>query len=293
MEKIFFSIPNHRQEIEFQEEFTKTFNGEDFLLYDSGPEENHILIFSTRRNLQLLSQRDHWYADGTFKTVPLLFNRLYTIHGLKEDASVSLLYALLPNRTKETYEHLLKQLKILQPVLSPRTITVDFEKPMITALRNEFPDARLRGCLFHFTQCILRDVKSKGLKQRQETDVEFALKLRMLPAVAFVPTESVVEVFETLSENEIFPPEAQEVVDYFEDTWIGRPHRRQRRPPQFDLNMWSLYQSILEDLSKTNNSVEGWHRGFTERVSAMHPNIWKFNYIKKEQSLNEIRIGNM
>ncbi|KAK9736154.1 hypothetical protein QE152_g12808 [Popillia japonica] len=109
----------------------------------------------------------------------------------------------------------------------------------------------------------------------------------MLPAVAFVPTESVVEVFETLCENGIFPPEAQEVVDYFEDTWIGGPHRRQRRPLQFDLDMWNLYQSImwnlyqsiLEDLPKTNNSVEGWHRGFAERIGAMHPNIWKFiNY---------------
>ncbi|KAK9680852.1 hypothetical protein QE152_g38782 [Popillia japonica] len=78
------ALPNHRQEIEFQEEFTKTFNGEDFLLYDSGPKENHILIFSTRRNLQLLSQSDHWYADATFKTVPLLFNKLYTINGLKK-----------------------------------------------------------------------------------------------------------------------------------------------------------------------------------------------------------------
>ncbi|KAK9753233.1 hypothetical protein QE152_g3702 [Popillia japonica] len=91
---------------------------------------------------------------------------------------------------------------------------------MITALRNKFPDARLRGCAFHFTQCILRAINSKGLKQRYETDVEFALKPRMLPAVAFMPTESVVEIFETLCENEIFPSEAQEVVDYFEYTWI-------------------------------------------------------------------------
>ncbi|KAK9738133.1 hypothetical protein QE152_g10125 [Popillia japonica] len=55
--------------------------------------------------------------------------------------------------------------------------------------------------------------------------------------------------------------------------------------------MWNLYQSILEDLPKTNNSVEGRHRGFAERDGAMHPNIRKFiNYIKTEQSLNEIRI---
>ncbi|KAK9736146.1 FLYWCH zinc finger domain [Popillia japonica] len=104
-------------------------------IYDS-IRTSAILIFFARRNLQLLSQSDHWYADGTFKTVPLLFNQLHTIHGLKKDASVPLVYALLPNRSKETYEHLLRQLTILQPVLSPRTITEDFEKPMITLETN-------------------------------------------------------------------------------------------------------------------------------------------------------------
>ncbi len=46
----------------------------------------------------------------------------------------------------------------------------------------------------------------------------------------------------------------------------------------------------MDGLPKTNNSVEGWHRGFEEQVAAHHPNIWKFiNCIKKEQSLNEVR----
>lgn len=126
------------------------------MLFDSGPEENRILIFSTRRNLQYLSQSLHWYADGTFKTVPLLFHQLYTVHWLKENASVPLVFALLLNTLEETYIRFFQELKNLEPLLSPRTITTDFEKAMINAVKKEFPNAKQRGCFFHFTQCIFR-----------------------------------------------------------------------------------------------------------------------------------------
>lgn len=48
---------------------------------------------------------------------------------------------------------------------------------------------------------------------------------------------------------------------------------------------------MLQGLPKTNNSIEGWHRGFQYQISAEHPNIWKFvSAIKREQSLAELRI---
>ena len=134
----------------------------------------------------------------------------------------------------------------------------DFEKAMINACKVEFPDATLRGCFFHFTQCIFRQIQSSGLKQRYETDAEFALKMKMLPALAFVPADFVEQAFEILIDERIFPEEAQPVIDYFEDVWIGRPQRRQRRPPQFSHTTWSVYESVIDDLPKTNNSVEGW-----------------------------------
>lgn len=67
------ALPNDRRDIVFLDEFCKTFNGDDFLLFDSGAEENRILIFPTRRNLLFLAQSENCYADGTFKTMPLLF----------------------------------------------------------------------------------------------------------------------------------------------------------------------------------------------------------------------------
>ena len=109
----------------------------------------------------------------------------------------------------------------------------------------------------------MRSIQSNGLKQKYETEDEFALSLRMLSALAFVPAHSVTEAFEELCNSNIIPPEAQPVVDYVEDTWIGLSDRRLvRRPPQFPHEMWNVYDTVLQDLPKTNNSVEGWHRGF-------------------------------
>ncbi|KAK4875273.1 hypothetical protein RN001_011695 [Aquatica leii] len=63
-------------------EYTRNSNGEPFLLFDSGPNEQRILTFSTERNLTFMENCDHWYADGTFTCTPPLFGQLYTIHGL-------------------------------------------------------------------------------------------------------------------------------------------------------------------------------------------------------------------
>jgi hypothetical protein len=65
--------PENLQELIIPQEFTITLKNEEFLLFDSGPSDNRILIFSTKFNLNQLSLSEHWYADGTFKVVLKLF----------------------------------------------------------------------------------------------------------------------------------------------------------------------------------------------------------------------------
>ena len=82
-------------------------------------------------------------------------------------------------------------------------------------------------------------------------------------------------------------------INYFEDTWIGRPGRRGRgrNAPMFPQALWNCYDASLDDLPKTNNSVEGWHRGFSHLLGSHHPTVWKFiSGLQKEQSLNELRL---
>ena len=106
---------------------------------------------------------------------------------------------------------------------------------------------------------------------------------------AFVALDSVVDTFEIVLNRNIISKEAQKRVYYFEDTWIGRPARRNAcRPPQFPHNLWNYYDTVLQGLPKTNNSEEAWHRSFESQVACHHTNIWKF--LKKEQKFNEILI---
>lgn len=53
-------------------EYTITDRGEKFLFHDNN-DENHFLIFTTTRNLQLLKEYENWFTDGSFKIVPSIF----------------------------------------------------------------------------------------------------------------------------------------------------------------------------------------------------------------------------
>ena len=58
----------------------------------------------------------------------------------------------------------------------------------------------------------------------------------MLAALAFVTEPDVITAFEAMSED--FPLDGQAVIDYFEDTYIGRLRPGDhRRVPLFDLGL--------------------------------------------------------
>jgi hypothetical protein len=46
--------------------FKKTFRGEDFLLGESGEANEKVFLFSTPKNMKILSKNKNWMGDGTF-----------------------------------------------------------------------------------------------------------------------------------------------------------------------------------------------------------------------------------
>jgi hypothetical protein len=52
---------------------------QDFLLHDSGPGGDRLLIFGDRELLGVLGRAELWISDGTFKVVPGIFFQLYSI----------------------------------------------------------------------------------------------------------------------------------------------------------------------------------------------------------------------
>ena len=52
-----------------------------------------------------------------------------------------------------------------------------------------------------------------------------------------------------------------------------------------------MFDRTNEELPRTNNNVEGWHRRFSLQVSSCHPTLWKFlDLLKEEENLVRVEI---
>ena len=43
----------------------------------------------------------------------------------------------------------------------------------------------------------------------------------------------------------------------------------------FPIAEWCQFQRVQEDLGRTNNSVEGWHRRFSSALQCSHPTVFR------------------
>ena len=141
-----------------------------FKYFDSGPGSDRILILTTNSNLDLLRQSRRWCGDGTFKAAPKLWTQLYTIHGQKNGFTLPCVFALLPDKRKETYLRLFRQIKSWideVPQQSEFCIFLsDFEQGAYLAVPEVFPGVDSEGCFFHLSKRLDVHVKQLGLTRK-------------------------------------------------------------------------------------------------------------------------------
>lgn len=168
--------------------------------------------------------------------------------------------------------------------LQPKRISVDYELAAINSFKEAFSGAKILGCFFHLTKNIKKRLGDYHLLGRYNNDAEFAVNVRMVSALAFVRIADLDEAVDELSAA--LPNELQELLQWFEDNYIGRPNRRGngRRPPLFHPEIWSVYDRVISETDRTNNHAEAAHRRLQCELSMDHPTIWKFiNTLKKIQ----------
>ena len=117
----------------------------NFLLFDSGPGPNRILMFGDLLLLDGLARVDLWLADGTFKVVPSIFYQLYSIHfEFVKGMSLAAVYFLLQNKTRDTYDAALTQLKAMIPLADPKRILTDFQTAAMSAFETAYPSVQVQ-----------------------------------------------------------------------------------------------------------------------------------------------------
>lgn len=294
--------PQSIDELDLSEEWSKTLDGKSFA-HIIRKQSSNILLFTTDENLKILTNTECWIMDGTFKMVPTLFKQLYTIHGVIKDANknkktIPLVYALLSCKTEKIYKLLLQEiLKLTNELgysLEPKFVLTDFEIAAINATKAVFPSIVSKACFFHFCQSIYRKVQTNGLTQKYGSDVQFALLIKQMSCLAFLPDSKIPNCFNDL--KSLFPTGSEIIPEWFDRNYVNGSVRQKPNgtiasySARFSPTIWSLHDNIMNDLPRTSNFVESWHRRWQALVDN-HSGLFKIiTNIQKEQAVVENEI---
>ena len=74
-------------------------------------------------------------------------------------------FVLMPNRLKKSYVQVCKALRdnSTEYTMNPDIIISDFEIGAMNAFKEVFPNTTIKGCHFHYTQAIWRNIQENGL----------------------------------------------------------------------------------------------------------------------------------
>jgi len=120
---------------------------------------------------------------------------------------------------------------------------------------------------FHLAQNMQKHLARLGFTSLYNTDPNFALKAKMIIALAFVPLNKIDEYLDALATD--LQQELQGLLNWFEDTYVGRQNRRGngRRAPLFPPEIWNLHRRTLNGEDRTNNHAEAAHRRLQYELS--------------------------
>lgn len=167
------TLPKKLQDFEIPDEFRKC-NDQDFLLAHFKDRDVSIIMFGTKKNLQLLLESPYWLMDGTFRCCPWPCYQLYTVHGVighgENKKTVPLVYGLLSRKTERCYFLFLELLRTQAQNkygfdLSPNIVVTGFELAAIKAVKKVYPNAAQKGCFFHLCQSIWRQIWPKSMEK--------------------------------------------------------------------------------------------------------------------------------
>lgn len=248
----------------------KTHTGEPFIL--SNDSDKNIIIFSCKTNIDFLCKSETIYLDGTFDYCPKLFTQLFTLHGYFNNNYVPLVFALLPNKTKQTYTHFLNILVLecqnVGLILKPTKVICDFEESIHIALREVWNDVNIFGCRFHLTQSWYRKIQNLGLckayKNNKTPEGEW---LNNIFGLIFLNPNEVgscfVDDFMSTIPHDI---KFQMFADYLTDNYIDN---NSLFPPY----IWAVASSSS---THTTNACESFHSKFNAEFYHPHPQIFSF-----------------
>ena len=258
-----------------------------------------IIGFGNPALFRIFGGNSKIFIDGTFKVCPKPFYQCLIIMVFDEqtDVFVPVFYVLLTSKNTQIYRHALHWIRSsVDHKMQPLTITCDFEKALHSAIKTEFPSARINGCLFHWKQAIRK--KLKDLRFEESSVVDRFMHRSTLETLTIIPPNEIEEfgipfvrdiIDENLGENDL--KKIDLFWQYFDKFWMESASW---------ICGWNVNHQNLEykkNLMRTNNGLERYNRTLREIFKNSTPSLVGFvETIEKEsrsqaEKLENIRKG--
>lgn len=225
-----------------------------------------ILIFMTDRQVAEMPGVDCLLIDGSFKSCPQGWSQYLNIMGVKTPTKeyFPIAHILLNGKSEEIYTEALRRwLSFVNDKLTKVAIVTDFEISLREATTKMFRqfriEAKIIGCLFHFSQAILR--KYKEMTRGMQTDRETYQILKIMLFAPFLPFE-ILTCWTRAVMSQNCPIRA--LIVYFNKVWLRSYH------------LWWLGPDAGCMSVLTNCAIEGYHGKVNRAMNVIHPNLERF-----------------
>ena len=132
-------------------------------------------------------------------------------------------------------------------------------------------------------------MKKRQLLKKYRNDLQSWEYFQIISALPFLPPNLVKRGFDAASES--IPDGWESFTEYVERTYI---RGNQGQSGRYKIRMWNVYDRVKNDLPRTNNSLEGWHRGVNKMLNISRPSIWRLlKFIKTELDRQSVRYNNV
>lgn len=246
-----------------------TNRNEQFLLVNDKKE--NFVLFSTILNLIFLCNLTTIFVDGTFYTCPKFFKQIFTVHGFSQNLYIPLAFSMLLDKSINSYSnffsYLVSECAKLNLTFAPPVIFVDFETSIHSAIKQIFPNSKIRGCRFDLGQCWWRKIQEFELTIEYKTaNSEIGNFLKKFFGLAFLDPLEVNDCFieDFMAIKPTNDKRVDDFCDYILENYVAEDCK-------FPPHIWAEFSSSL---TRTTNCCESFHSKFKKNFNASQPKVF-------------------
>jgi hypothetical protein len=225
------------------------------------------------------------FVDGAFKVTPAPFAQcvIIMLYDQATELYMPIFYVLTTARDEWAYWHLFHWINVCTGVtMQPSVVTCDFEWGIIKGVQDQFPEAFVVGCLFHWKQALRKRLIALRVPVDQIQQAMGRGVLDLLTVVRKERLEDAIVYVKSLIPTDKTVRLWAQFWKYFQETWI-------KKYPFHTWNISVMTSQNVTLLTRTNNPLESYNRFFGEKFDVNYPDLLHFVEVTKEEAIETHR----